>query len=170
MAVYFVTDADVSTGESYPVKIGYSGDLKRRRGQLQTGNWRKLILMGHITDGRSKEGLAREKELHRKFGKLRIDQSEWFWMEPQQVLDALTLYSTCSYLSFGSEPFEIISFDRDGAPEFASPWDWGRSNLMRFVRRVVGLAAGRTVRIGVVCSVWNAVSQNITLRQITKKS
>lgn len=125
MAVYFVTEADVPTGESYPVKIGYSGDLKRRRGQLQTGNWRKLILMGHITDGGSKEGLAREKELHRTFGKLRIDQSEWFWMEPQQVLEALNLYSTYSYLSVGSEPYEIISFDRDGVPEFASPWDWG---------------------------------------------
>ncbi len=51
MAVYFVTEQDTQGPEPLNVKVGYSSDLKRRRGQLQTGNPRKLVLMSQITDG-----------------------------------------------------------------------------------------------------------------------
>lgn len=125
MAVYFVTEQDAQGLEPLNVKVGYSSDLKRRRGQLQTGNPRKLVLMGQIMDRGSDEGRGRERQLHLKLARFRTDQGEWFKMAPQDVLDALKLYSPQAYISVGSEPFEIVSFDRDGVPEFASPWDWG---------------------------------------------
>ena len=32
---------------------------------------------------------------------------------------------TIAYASVGSEPFEIVSYDNDAVPEYASPWLWG---------------------------------------------
>ena len=125
MAVYFVTEQGAQGLEPLNVKVGYSSDLKRRTGQLQTGNPRKLVLMGQIKDAGSAEGRQLEKKLHRRLARFRTDQGEWFHMEPKDVLDVLKSCSSQAYISVGPEPFEIVSFDRDGVPEFASPWDWG---------------------------------------------
>ena len=78
---------------------------------MQTGNPRKLVLMGQITDGVAVEGREREKQLHRKLVNFCTDQGEWLKMEPHDVLDALKWFSPQSYITVRPEPFEIVSFD-----------------------------------------------------------
>ena len=66
--VYFITDGEY-------IKIGYTKNHpKKRLKQLNTGNDKKLFLLGYILGNMSKE-----KELHKKFGRLRVrNSSEWF--------------------------------------------------------------------------------------------
>lgn len=66
--VYFITDGEY-------IKIGYTKRKPDNRlKQLNTGNNKKLYLLGYIQGDKKKE-----KELHLKFNKYRIRQNgEWF--------------------------------------------------------------------------------------------
>lgn len=143
MAVYFVTEKTAFQAEPMLIKVGYSADVIRRKRQLQTGNPRKLVLMGQIVDSGSVQGRALEAYFHQQFSAKRSCQSEWFYIEPKDVLSALKSNAVHAYISVGTNPFEIISFDRDAVPEFASPWNWGDVESDEFCP-VCGWAAGWT--------------------------
>ena len=66
--VYFISDGEY-------IKIGYTKRKPDNRlKQLNTGNNKKLYLLGYIQGDKKKE-----KELHLKFNKYRIRQNgEWF--------------------------------------------------------------------------------------------
>lgn len=71
--IYFIQDA------SGPIKIGITtGSLQIRLAYLQSGNPRKMRLLGSCEGG-----LDEEKELHKRFAHLRISRrSEWFVDDP----------------------------------------------------------------------------------------
>ncbi len=124
MAVYFFTELEEQT-DPPTVKIEFSNNIERRQAELQTGNPRKIALMGHIQSAGESEDRKIESDLHRLFDDERGDIGEWFEIFPEDVITALKRYSTCAYLAVGNKPFEIVSYDRKGVPEFASPWRWG---------------------------------------------
>jgi hypothetical protein len=66
--VYFI-----QRGEDGPVKIGFSKNPRGRLSSLQCGIPERLTLLGVIPGGKE-----REQELHREFGKARIN-GEWFY-------------------------------------------------------------------------------------------
>lgn len=70
VVVYFIQRGDG------PIKIGYSKNPKGRLSALQTGIPERLTLLGVVPGGK-----AREQELHREFGRTRI-QGEWFHPSP----------------------------------------------------------------------------------------
>ena len=131
MAVYVVTELDNSLAGQFHVKIGRSRSFERRMSNLQTGNRRKIALLGHIRSASVTEDRAIERRLHHLF-KDKVDKREWFSPSPEDVVSALKLYSSRSYISVGQDAFEIISYDRDAIPEFASPWQWGELNHSEF--------------------------------------
>lgn len=73
--VYLVGESGPFRGQRFAVKIGKSANLPQYRlGGLQTGNPRKLVLLGYIeTPDRHKA----ETELHARYAHLNILQ-EWF--------------------------------------------------------------------------------------------
>ena len=80
--VYFITD-----GEN--IKIGYTkGKPENRLKQLNTGNDKKLFLLGYIQGNKDKE-----KELHTKFNKNRIrSNGEWF-VASDELMDFINEYN-----------------------------------------------------------------------------
>lgn len=77
--VYFITN-----GEN--IKIGYSKNINKRLKQLNTGNDKKLYILGYIQGDKDKE-----KEIHKKFSKFRIrSNGEWFYPD-QELIDFLNL-------------------------------------------------------------------------------
>jgi hypothetical protein len=67
--VYFI-----QSGDSGPVKIGYSDDPGRRLAQLQTGHPESLVLLCWIAGGPTKE-----REVHDRFRAERLrEDGEWF--------------------------------------------------------------------------------------------
>ncbi|MFD9901289.1 GIY-YIG nuclease family protein [Mesorhizobium sp. NPDC059025] len=124
MAVYFLTELDNSLAGEFHVKIGRSKALERRIANLQTGNPRDIALMGHIKTASIARDRAIEHQLHRLFEDKR-DAREWFSLSPEDVISALKLFSPTAYISVGQDAFEIVSYDRDAIPEYASPWLWG---------------------------------------------
>jgi T5orf172 domain len=60
---------------THMIKIGFSKDPKRRLEQLKTGHPGKLRIVGVMPD-RLK---LHEKDLHKRFAKLRVDGGEWFY-------------------------------------------------------------------------------------------
>jgi len=125
MAVYFFTEYHVSRPDDPPVKIGYSKNIFKRQADLQTGNPRKIEFMGHIESVGVENDRAIERDLHRLFQSNRLGSTEWFDIFPEDVKTALKRYSSRAYIAVGSNAFEIVSYDRKGIPEFASPWNWG---------------------------------------------
>ena len=142
MTVYFVVEHARHYVEPLSVKIGYSRDLTRRIGELQIGNPIELTLMGEINTRDKAEDLEIEAALHREFRSSWI-RGEWFTMFPQDVIDGLKAHSTSAFITVGSDPFEIISYDRDAIPEYASPWEWGDVTAYEFCP-VCGWAGGWT--------------------------
>ena len=72
MAIYIITDADRQA-----FKIGYTSnpDVRRRLSSLQTGNPRKLLIVGSNPAG----SRSHESEVHRQLADHRTDGgSEWF--------------------------------------------------------------------------------------------
>lgn len=131
MTVYFVTELDNSLSGKYYIKIGRSKSLTRRLSNLQTGNRRTIALMGEIRTSSVEEDNAIEKDLHDQF-RDKHDVREWFFLTPEDVIDGLKRYSSRAYIAIGQDAFEIISYDRDAVPEFASPWLWGDTELYEF--------------------------------------
>lgn len=114
------------------IKIGFSLNVRSRVGQLQTGNPKRLALMGEIRGDDAREGRALEKSLHRQFSASRSELGEWFFIEPQEVIDTLRKYAPHSYIAVGQDAFEIVSYDSDAVPEYVSPWNWGDIELCEF--------------------------------------
>lgn len=71
--VYFITDKK-------NIKIGYSKNPNKRIKQLNTGNAKKLILIGYVNGDKNKE-----KELHCQFSQDRLN-GEWF-SPSNEILD-----------------------------------------------------------------------------------
>ena len=74
MSVYFLQDS-----LSKDIKIGSGGSPKQRRADLQTGNPRRLVLLGSMPGGKPEE-----KMLHRQFAQYRLNEGgkEWFRYDP----------------------------------------------------------------------------------------
>ena len=121
MSLYFISTAEYPHSDPLNVKIGISGNISRRLGELQTGSPYKLRLMGYI-DTRNDRKL--EKELHKKYSDYR-ENGEWFCLNASVVLEELRCHSTNSYISLEENVFEICSYDSDGIPEIVGAWEWG---------------------------------------------
>lgn len=131
MTVYFATELDNSLSGRFYIKIGRSKALTRRLSNLQTGNRRTIALMGVIRTSSIEEDGEIERELHDLF-RHKHDVREWFFLTPEDVIDSLKRYSSRAYIAIGQDAFEIISYDRDAVPEFASPWLWGDTDMYEF--------------------------------------
>ena len=70
--VYFV-----QSGGDGPIKIGWTQDLDRRIGELQTANAHPLRLIGYLPGSMRDEGA-----MHARFGHLRME-AEWFRNSPE---------------------------------------------------------------------------------------
>ncbi|MDS7594921.1 GIY-YIG nuclease family protein [Agrobacterium tumefaciens] len=131
MVVYFFTELE-DKADPPSVKIGFSNNVERRRAELQTGNPRTIALMGQIKSEGEREDRTIESDLHRLFADRRGENGEWFEIFPEDVITALHRYSSRAYLTVGDNPFEIVSYDCKGIPEFASPWRWADVNPQEF--------------------------------------
>ncbi|MDO7908970.1 GIY-YIG nuclease family protein [Pseudomonas sp. 22-AL-CL-001] len=117
MIYFFIED----TNES--VKIGRAKVIEHRRKALQTGNPRRLHLLGwiHTEDG---EDVSLEKSLHDEFSHQR-GSGEWFYLEPTDVLPVLERHGINGFAGLSGKSFEVIGHDRDGIPEYHGAWTWG---------------------------------------------
>lgn len=79
MIYFFIEDTDEL------VKIGRAKDIERRRRNLQTGNHRKLQLLGWI---RTNDDVQVERDIHEHFNVQR-GRGEWFYLDPADVLPRL---------------------------------------------------------------------------------
>ncbi|MBD9560582.1 GIY-YIG nuclease family protein [Ensifer sp. ENS03] len=131
MSVYFVTELDNSLAGKLYVKIGRSQKLTRRLANLQTGNRRTIALMGEIRTASVEEDKAIEQALHLHF-EYKSDAREWYFLTIEDVIEGLKLYSSQAYIAVGQNAFEIVSYDKDAVPEFASPWLWGDVDCYQF--------------------------------------
>ena len=113
MPVYFVRQG--STG---PIKIGRAVELRRRIGQLQTGNPVSLELLGWLTTGND---TTTEQALHKHYADSR-ERGEWFSITQDHALRELTLNH--GFVPKRGDAFEIIGHDKDGIPEFAGACEW----------------------------------------------
>ncbi|WP_310622410.1 GIY-YIG nuclease family protein [Flexibacterium corallicola] len=131
MTVYFITELSDDAVDPLRIKIGRSVNVKRRMSNLQTGNPDELALMGEIrTQGITQDAVV-ERTLHKRYASKHLTR-EWFSLGASDVIDALKYHSSMAYITVGSDPFEIVSYDRDAIPEFASPWAWGDVEVWDF--------------------------------------
>lgn len=132
MTIYFIAElSEDNLIDPLRIKIGRSIDVQRRMSNLQTGNPDELALMGVINTHNIAEDKVVEKGLHDKYGSNRLTR-EWFLLSSGDVINALKAHSSNAFITVGSDPFEIISYDRDAIPEFASPWAWGDIEIWDF--------------------------------------
>jgi hypothetical protein len=76
VSVYFVQAGDG------PVKIGFSADVAKRIGELQTGNPERLRLVCEQTFDSEAGARTYEAAYHSMFEEERIGSSEWFRPHP----------------------------------------------------------------------------------------
>lgn len=141
MTVYFLTHEGQTDLDAMRIKIGYSKNVQRRMSQLQTGNPDRLALMGEIRTADQKADRDLERSLHARCAGRRFERGEWFHLGPQDVVEMLRAHSSDAFIAVGNDPFEIVSYDRDAVPEYASPWDWGDVEAYEFCP-VCGWAGG----------------------------
>ena len=80
--IYFI-----QAGEYGPVKIGFTDcGIKKRIDQMQSGNHRKLNIIGYMFGT-----VKKEKELHKKFDEYRL-LGEWFFASPELLSFILQRY------------------------------------------------------------------------------
>lgn len=127
MYTYFIIESADNDNESDRVKIGFSKNPGQRIKNLQTGNSRKLELMGWIKC----EGQFFERKLHKKYGENHI-HGEWFYLEPSDVLEELKSESTSSFIAIQENVGEFLGCDRDAIPDFLGPWDWLDTEIEEF--------------------------------------
>jgi hypothetical protein len=121
--VYFMTELENSMKGRLFVKIGRSRNPLRRMANLQTGNRREIRMMGEIRTRSLAEDCRVESELHQQFED-KIDAGEWYVLTAEDVLSSLKRFSPIAYASVGPDPFEVVSYDNDAVPEYASAWLW----------------------------------------------
>ena len=119
MIYFFIEDTDEL------VKIGRAKDIERRRRNLQTGNHRKLLLLGWI---RTSDDVQVERDIHEHFNVLR-GRGEWFYLDPADVLPVLARFGIDGFVGATDDPFEVTGHDRDGVPEYMGVWKWGNLEL-----------------------------------------
>lgn len=122
---YFIVENE--DNEESRIKIGFSKDPQNRIKALQTGNSRKLEIMGWIES----DDKSLEKKLHKKYEKHR-HHGEWFFIEPYDVLEELKSKSTSSFICVQSNVGEFLGCDKDAVPEFLSPWEWSDTETGEF--------------------------------------
>ncbi len=122
---YFLIENEEN--QDFRVKIGFSKNPEQRIKNLQTGNSRRLGLMGWIEC----EGQSFERCLHKKFERYRIE-GEWFSIEPCDVLEELKSKGTLSFICVQSNVGEFLGCDRDAVPEFLGPWEWLDTDIQDF--------------------------------------
>jgi len=125
MSVYFIAENENDDYESLRVKIGYSGDIHVRLCTLRTGSPYDLKLMGWIESDNDKQ---LETALHDRYADQRI-HLEWFYLEPEHVLDEPKSHGICAFIATEENTFEIMSRDKDGVPEYCGAWKWGTSRI-----------------------------------------
>lgn len=113
MAVYFVIEPTNNA-----IKIGRSSQIRKRLGQLQTGNVDELELMGWITPSDDKKV---ERSLHQIYANHRV-RGEWFAISQDDVLHELERAS--GFIPKNANAFEIIGYDKDGIPEYVGVCKW----------------------------------------------
>lgn len=113
MAVYFVIEPTNNA-----IKIGRSSQIRKRLGQLQTGNVDELELMGWITPSDDKKV---ERSLHQKYANHRV-RGEWFAISQDDVLHELERAS--GFIPKNTNTFEIVGYDKDGIPEYVGVCKW----------------------------------------------
>lgn len=132
MTVYFITEEGGSgPAGQLEVKIGMSREPLRRLAKLQTGNPRLIKLMGEIRTKTLPDDRRVEAQFHRLFDNRR-GNGEWFRLSAEDVIASFKRFSPIAYAAVGSEPFEIIGYDKDAIPEFASAWEWGEVDQYDF--------------------------------------
>ena len=121
MPVYFIVQNEPNDHSNLRVKIGRSKEVKVRRQNLQTGNPCELRLMGWIETGDDK---SLESDLHDRYAGQRLPHGEWFTLTPGDVLNEIKSHCLGGYIATQQNAFEIVSFDRDGVPEYVGAWQW----------------------------------------------
>ncbi|GHB26471.1 GIY-YIG nuclease family protein [Salinicola rhizosphaerae] len=125
MYTYFIVENE--DNDEFRIKIGFSKNPEKRIRTLQTGNSRKLAIMGWLEKGDA----FLEKRLHRKYEPYRLN-GEWFSIEPCDVLEELKSESTSSYICVQSNVGEFLGCDRDAIPEYLGPWEWLDTEIDEF--------------------------------------
>ena len=83
MPLYFITENKDLLNQR--IKIGISNNPAQRLKNLQTGNFRRLALMGWVNSNNNRK---LEKEFHQKYSALNIT-GEWFEINHEIVLELL---------------------------------------------------------------------------------
>lgn len=120
MPVYFITNNEHNDHSNLLIKVGRSKDVKVRLRTLQTGSPYELRLMGWI---KTVDDRSLESDLHNKYAGQRR-HGEWFTLAPEAILNEIKSHSLDGYIATQQNAFEIVSFDRDGVPEYAGAWKW----------------------------------------------
>lgn len=126
MALYFIIENENLVDQR--IKIGISKNPIQRLRNLQTGNSRRLALMGWID---SKNDRKLEKEFHQKYSDLRVI-GEWFEINHEVVLELLKEHSYCSFIAKQRNAGDLIGYDRDGIPEYEDVWEWASLDISEF--------------------------------------
>ncbi|WP_087866098.1 GIY-YIG nuclease family protein [Comamonas thiooxydans] len=113
MPVYFIRH-----GNTGPIKIGRASEVKRRIGQLQTGNPTTLQLLGWLVPSCDD---AMERQLHLLYAEYRV-RGEWFEIDQNHVLSQLQKHN--GFVPKKGDAFEIVGYNRDGIPEYAGVCEW----------------------------------------------
>jgi Meiotically up-regulated gene 113 len=128
MPVYFIAENENGNHGNLRVKIGISDCIQRRIRQLQTGSPYKLKLMGWI---KSDNDRALEKRLHQKYSSVNAHH-EWFSLDASDVFVELKKHSMSAFIATNENAFEVVSYDRDGVPEYFGAWQWGDAEIDEF--------------------------------------
>lgn len=117
MAVYFIHQEERG---QWLMKIGRATDIRRRIGQLQTGNPKQLALVGWIE---AADDARTEKLLYRKYAVANVG-GEWFALQPADILSDLQAAGIEGFVAKNTDAFEITGRDRDAVAEYRGVWVW----------------------------------------------
>ena len=126
MAIYFIIENEDLMNQR--IKIGFSNNLANRLRTLQTGNSRKLALMGWIE---SNDDRKLEKQLHEKYSACQV-LNEWYEIHNEIVIDELKNSGTNGYIALQSNSGKFLGCDKNGVPDFMEPWEWSSLDLSEF--------------------------------------
>ncbi|MCP4991985.1 MAG: GIY-YIG nuclease family protein [Colwellia sp.] len=126
MAIYFIIENEDLINQR--IKIGFSKDPVARIKALQTGNSRKLALMGWIDRNNDR---AYESKLHDKYSSYQV-LNEWYEINTEVVLDELKNAGTDGYIALQANANVFLGNDHDCIPEFMPPWEWADTDVSDF--------------------------------------